>query len=161
MAAKYEDTDSDSEYSDASEEEEIDIHEYVNFGTLEEVDWALQTDRFRLLNMKQKDTGRSPLHISAIDGNLDMSALLLKRGAMIDFKDASGCTPLMLASLYGKTDQARMLLEKGANIKLKDSNCWTALHHSVSNAHEETCTMLIKRGVDLSAEESKSGRTGT
>ena len=151
---------SDEGYSSTtSEEDEVDIHFLAREGTIQDIDWALFKDRNRLLNLKELRTGYSCLHCACEVGRIDVVAHLIKKGAILDFRDLKFRTPLMTASAKGLTDVARLLLEKGADIKCKDRECWTALHHAVCESHVDTCVMLIKRGVDLSAEEARFGRT--
>lgn len=150
----------ENDYSDtSSEEDEIDIHFLAREGTVDDMKWALFKDRNRLLNLKELKTGYSALHCACEVGRKEMIVCLIKKGAILDFRDAKFRTPLMITCNKGFTDIARMLLEKGADIKCKDRECLTSLHHAVEHSHIETCTMLIKRGVDLSAEEARFGRT--
>jgi len=151
-------SDSDSDYS-SEEEDEIDIHGYCLHGTAQQVDWALSRDRTKLIDLKRKEDARAPLHVTADAGLFNMSVLLIKRGALIDPRDALGRTPLHLAAANGLTEMCRMLLECGANIKCQDNGCWTALHHAAVSGHVDCCVMLVKRGVDLGAEEAKYGKT--
>eukprot|EP00606_Chrysophyceae_sp_TOSAG23-5_P000473 GSChrysophyteH2.ASY1.ANO1.1523.1 assembled CDS len=107
--------------------------------------------------MKEKDTGRTPLHVTCFNGRMEMSVLLIKRGSIVDGKDGIAATPLMLAAQAGHTDLTRMLLECGANIKLKDKNGWTALHHATplhlaaEKGKLETVKVLVEAGADMGA----------
>jgi ankyrin repeat protein len=148
------------DYSDTSEEEDdIDIHYIAREGTVDDMEWSLSTDRNSLLNLKELKSGYSALHCACEVGRKDMITCLIKRGAIVDFRDSKFRTPLMIAANQGKTDICRLLLEKGADIKCKDRECWTSLHHAVEGVHVDTATMLIKRGVELGAEEARFGRT--
>lgn len=150
----------ENDYSDtSSEDDEIDIHFMAREGTVDDMEWALFKDRNRLLNLKELKSGYSALHCACELGRKEMIVCLIKKGAILDFRDSKFRTPLMITCNKGFTDLARLLIEKGADIKCKDRECWTSLHHAVEHSHIETCTMLIKRGVDLGAEEARFGRT--
>jgi len=151
-------SDTDSDYS-SEEEDDIDIHGYCLHGTAQQVEWALSKDRTKLIDLKRKEDARAPLHVTADAGLMNMSVLLIKRGALVDARDSLGRTPLHLAAAKGLTELCRMLLECGANIKTQDSACWTSLHHAACGGHIDCCVMLVKRGVDLGAEEAKYGKT--
>jgi len=59
-------------------------------------------------------TGRTPLLQAVADGNADILALLLRRGARIDAPNRYGCTPLMLAVLNRDPAMVEWLLHAGA-----------------------------------------------
>lgn len=40
--------------SDSESDDEIDVHNIVKNGTMKELQWALQKDRFKLLNLKDE-----------------------------------------------------------------------------------------------------------
>ena len=62
--------------------------------------------------------GRSPLHLAALSGNVEVAAMLLDAGADIEEKDAQGKTALYLAfnSFHGDQEMMRLLLAWGANL---------------------------------------------
>lgn len=57
------------------------------------------------VDVGQKDiNGRTPLHLVAMAGEIELAKVLVKRGANIDAKDASGEDPLQLARMYNLPD---------------------------------------------------------
>ena len=52
-------------------------------------------------------------------GNHAVAALLLDRGADVNFGAKHQITPLHVASKWGKSQLAALLLERGANIEAK------------------------------------------
>jgi len=62
---------------------------------------------------------RTPLHLAAAFGHLDVAKLLLDRGADIDARESDGWTPLHYAAVNGRLDVARLLLERGADAGIK------------------------------------------
>ena len=61
-------------------------------------------------------TGRSPLHVAAEFGHIDVAELLLDRGADIDTVGfwSCGCTPLQVAEAAGQTEMVVFLISRGA-----------------------------------------------
>ncbi len=57
-----------------------------------------------------------------MDGQKDMVAPLLDRGADIDKKGMSGRTPVGWAANGSKREVVEMLMERGANIELRDND---------------------------------------
>jgi ankyrin repeat protein len=55
----------------------------------------------------------TPLHISALEGNLEATKALVERGASLNSANKNGDTPLMLAACSGKI--FLYLKEMGAN----------------------------------------------
>uniref|UniRef100_A0A8C9TEY4 Ankyrin 2 n=1 Tax=Scleropages formosus TaxID=113540 RepID=A0A8C9TEY4_SCLFO len=65
------------------------------------------------------ESGFTPLHIAAHYGNVNVSTLLLNRGAAVDFTARNGITPLHVASKRGNTNMVNLLLDRGAQIDAK------------------------------------------
>jgi len=59
--------------------------------------------------------GWGPLHYAATKGNLEIIKLLLERSAYIDAESPNGTTPLMMAARYGTFDAVKLLIEEGAD----------------------------------------------
>ncbi len=55
-----------------------------------------------------------PLHLAAMRGLVDISKLLIERGADVNRKDRSGMTPLMLAQQMGRPVMENFLRAHGA-----------------------------------------------
>ena len=98
--------------STSSEEEAIDIHFLAREGSIQDIDWALFKDRNRLLNLKEMKTGYSCLHCACEEGRIDVVAHLIKKGAIVDYRDLKFRTPLMIASTKGLTGTPKPLLRK-------------------------------------------------
>ena len=98
MKNKYLESSSEEETDD-----EIDIHDIVKNGTVEEMDWALLKDRASFL-YKKDEFGKAILHYAAELGRVDMVKLLLRHGADTNARDRNEDTPLLLACV--KSGQA-------------------------------------------------------
>ncbi|KAL3461823.1 ankyrin repeat-containing domain protein [Aspergillus heterothallicus] len=70
----------------------------------------------QLLLRKKDADGCTPLHISAAEGQIDATELLLAHGANFRTEDRQGQVPLVLAALGGHDLTVQLLLRHGADI---------------------------------------------
>lgn len=66
-------------------------------------------------------TGWAPLHYAATGGRPELVRLMLEHHAYIDAESPNGSTPLMMAAMYGSIDAVTVLLDAGADATLKNS----------------------------------------
>ena len=71
------------------------IHQAVQAGELERVTALLDADPAALEMLDEN--GRTPMHVAALSGQLDVASLFAERGAKVDVADSRGFTPLGLA----------------------------------------------------------------
>jgi ankyrin repeat protein len=90
----------------------------------------------------------SPLLYAARDGRLEIAALLLDNGAMIDQADANGTTPLIMALANNHPEVATLLIERGANPRTVDWYGRTALWAAVEARNMELDNATFVNGVD-------------
>ena len=64
---------------------------------------------------------RTPLHMAAADGYIDIASLLISFGADLNAKDKKGQSPLYYAIKKKKPDVANLLIEKGSDVNAKDN----------------------------------------
>eukprot|EP00752_Nemacystus_decipiens_P002746 g2564.t1 len=81
-------------------------------------------------------------------GALDALRALVKVGANVNTKDATGCTALMMACCVPKdtsqcVSMARELLAAGADVNLRDSDGRVALHYAAYGGRVELVDMLL------------------
>ncbi len=89
-----------------------------------------QTEMVASLIKKGADvnkTGWTPLHYAASKGHLAIMDLLLENHAYIDAESPNGTTPLMMAAQYGTTPAVKLLLDAGADPLLKNQQGLTAI----------------------------------
>mmetsp|Transcript_29321 Transcript_29321/g.31994 ORF Transcript_29321/g.31994 Transcript_29321/m.31994 type:complete len:255 (-) Transcript_29321:118-882(-) len=67
------------------------------------------------------ENGLTPLHYAADRGNVEITTLLLNKGALIDAVDSEGQTPLMLAVVCENEAVVKLLLERGADVTIVNS----------------------------------------
>jgi len=78
----------------------------------------------------EHNSKKSPLHIAAGEGHLQMSEFLLHKGSKIDARDKLLRTPLHLASQAGHAMVVKLLLENNADPYEKDNSGRTAMHYA-------------------------------
>ncbi|XP_070768375.1 ankyrin-2 [Enoplosus armatus] len=101
-------------------------------------------------------SGFTPLHIAAHYGNVNVSTLLLNRGAAVDFTARNGITPLHVASKRGNTNMVALLLDRGAEIDAKTRDGLTPLHCAARSGHDPAVEILLERGAPILA-RTKNG----
>uniref|UniRef100_A0A1A7YMJ7 Ankyrin 2, neuronal n=1 Tax=Iconisemion striatum TaxID=60296 RepID=A0A1A7YMJ7_9TELE len=101
-------------------------------------------------------SGFTPLHIAAHYGNVNVSTLLLNRGAAVDFTARNGITPLHVASKRGNTNMVALLLDRGAQIDAKTRDGLTPLHCAARSGHDASVELLLEKGAPLLA-RTKNG----
>jgi ankyrin repeat protein len=107
-------------------------------------------------NQTEDDTQRTGLHNAAINGNLQIVAILIKAGARVDPRDIVGNTPLIYAADRDRIEVAKLLLDVGAQIDAENKNGMTALMIAAKNGEVEMVRTLLGRG----ANPNKSDYTG-
>ena len=69
-----------------------------------------------LANCRDAASGRSPLHVAALNGATRAANMLLEAGALVHVRDALGHTPLYYAARQGHEDVVDLLVKTGANL---------------------------------------------
>jgi serine/threonine protein kinase len=83
------------------------------------------------------DTGKTPLHLAAAKGFLDMVQILVNAGAELNKQDIDGNTPLHIASIGGFSELVEWLLGKSPDVGLKNKHGKTAYQEAGSRAVAE------------------------
>jgi len=93
--------------------------------------------------------GRSPLHVTSNNGQVDSARVLLDNGADVNAKSYSDFTPLHYASCYGHLKLAHLLLERGANSNARTNYHDTTLSMASEGGHLEIVRVLLDHGADV------------
>jgi ankyrin repeat protein len=108
------------------------------------------------VNETEADSQRTGLHTAAINGNLQIAAILIKAGARIDARDNLGNTPLIYAADHGHIEMAKLLIDVGAQVDADNKNGMTPLMVAAKDGEVEMVRILLTRG----ANPNKSDYTG-
>src|SRR5579884_558536 len=95
---------------------------------------------------------------AAKDGQAEKVLDLIKTGADVNAKDASGDTALILAAYNGRIETVKALIKSKADVNAKGSHGYTALMVAAYNGDTEMVKALIEARADVNA-ENKSGDT--
>ncbi|XP_056228875.1 ankyrin-2 isoform X4 [Seriola aureovittata] len=110
----------------------------------------------KMMVNRTTESGFTPLHIAAHYGNVNVSTLLLNRGAAVDFTARNGITPLHVASKRGNTNMVALLLDRGGQIDAKTRDGLTPLHCAARSGHDPAVELLLERGAPILA-RTKNG----
>ncbi len=102
--------------------------------------------------------GRTPLHIAAAKGYLEIVQILILSGAPLDAQDNEGNTLLHLVSYFGHEKIAANLEKAGSNLNGKNLKGQTPLHIAVFRNNLQMVRLLIELGANLN-EPDNQGRT--
>jgi ankyrin repeat protein len=102
------------------------------------------------LELRQSDTGRTPLDYAAYRRDGVAARVLLDFGADPNAMDKTGMTPLMFAAENGDTGMTNILLDGKASIDLArgGNNKETALMKAAQKGSSDVVRALLKAGAD-------------
>jgi uncharacterized protein len=99
---------------------------------------------------------RTGLHYAAMNGNLEIIAILIKASAKLNVEDSLGDTPLHLAADRNQTEAAKLLLDVGAEVDAQNREGMTPLMMAASRGNLELVKALLAKG----ASPAKTDYTG-
>lgn len=100
----------------------------------------------------------SPLHMAAQAGSEVIVAILIKHGAVVDARDATGATPLALAVTNGHPQAVSLLLSHDSDPMASDWQGQAPLHRACAANHTACVSMLLSKNprVELFDQEGRS-----
>ncbi len=132
------------------------IHDAALNGDLAKVKELLAKDPSLLDSVN--DTGRTPLHLAANRGHLELAAWLIKQGTDVNRRESSyQLTPLHLAVWGGQLETARLLLKNGADLQAREKDNETVLYY-VKNSLP-LAKFLVSKGLKVNDAKSSAGNT--
>jgi len=102
--------------------------------------------------------GRTPLHIAASDGSLEVAEYLLNNGASVHIKDRDQNTPLMSAIMGDHFEIIDLFVQCGAHLTASSITIGEMLCNAAARGNVIRLKSLYKGGVDLNQPDI-SGRT--
>lgn len=102
------------------------------------------------------DHSRTAMHYAAMNGNLQIIAILVKANAKLNPVDPLGDTPLHLAAEQNQTEAGKLLLDAGAEADPQNKEGMTPLMIAASHGELEMVRALLAKG----ASPTKTDYTG-
>jgi ankyrin repeat protein len=100
--------------------------------------------------------GWTALLLAAVGGHTQMVGVLLRNGAIVDFRLDGEQTPLMLAAMNGHAAVVTMLVKEGnADVHLRGSDGTTSLMVAASNDRDDAVLALLDAGADIEAKDNR------
>ncbi len=97
----------------------------------------------------EDDFNRTPLHMAASRGKVEIAKILIDAGANVNVQNEWDNTPLHLAAMDGEIEIAQMLIDAGAYVDVQDIIGRTPLHWAAGRGQVEIARMLIDAGAKL------------
>ena len=94
-----------------------------------------------------------PLVLALENGNWDVFALLVERGADLTTRGSQGETALHIAADRGLLAAAELLVGRGAEVDARDENGQTPLHWACHRDEPGLAGFLLEKGADVEAED--------
>lgn len=101
------------------------------------------------------ETQNPPLLDAANDGNVQLAARLIAKGADVNAHSPAGWTALHWAMLSTETKMVPLLLEHGADINAVTMTGQTALHMAAENGSDRHVAYLLEAGANPNLRDSK------
>ncbi|XP_063773054.1 ankyrin repeat domain-containing protein 6 isoform X3 [Pseudophryne corroboree] len=102
--------------------------------------------------------GRTPLHLAANKGHLNVVQILLKAGCELNIQDDGHQTALHRAAVVGNSDILAVLIQEGCALDRQDKDGNTALHEAAWHGFSQSVKLLVKAGANVLA-KNKAGNT--
>ena len=95
------------------------------------------------------EDGRTPLHLAAASGNLEVTRMLLSANADVNAFDGSNRTPLHVAVTWRARDIITELLKQGADPHLVDLDLLAPMCYAARMADLDLLRFMVESGMDV------------
>ena len=102
----------------------------------------------QIINLKDRSTGETALHIVTKRGDMTYTRYLIARGANINAQDGNGNTPAMLATTGGFAEVVELLTKLKANLNLANQSGETPLIRAVQLRNVDLVRILLAGGAN-------------
>jgi ankyrin repeat protein len=117
------------------------LHLAAFFGRRAAAD-RLLTKGANLVAVSHNSLTNTPLHAAVAGGHVDLSLMLIERGADVHAKDAGGHTPLHIAAEAGYLPIVQALLDRGADPHAVDAEDKTPLSRAAARNHADVIDLI-------------------
>ncbi|MBV9826956.1 MAG: ankyrin repeat domain-containing protein [Alphaproteobacteria bacterium] len=94
------------------------------------------------------DDGRTGLQVAAINGNMQIAAILIRAGANLNIRDKLGNAALHYAADRNHAEMVELLLDSGAAVDQENRNGMTPLMLAASRGNVQEVQNLLAKGAD-------------
>ncbi|TFK76218.1 L-asparaginase [Pluteus cervinus] len=116
----------------------------------ESISYCIETASGSVVNSFEPGSGRSPLHIAAMNGHVKSVDTLLRSGALVHLRDTLGHTALYYAARQSHEQVVDLLVEAGARLAGLDMGYVSlAVQNAIRAGDEKTLRTWSKAGVDI------------
>lgn len=122
------------------------FHAAARAGKLEAMKFLNKTvgGRHGALDAETGYNQATPVHLSAMNGHIDVVAYLISSGVVdINAQDFDGRTALSCACADGAEDVVKLMVTEGARMDVADNDGYKPLHHAALNEHDSIVKYLL------------------
>jgi len=132
------------------------LFEYVKSGDFNKLSTLHYVEDY--INLIDKESGDSLLHVAAEKNSVDIIELLIKEGANYSLVNSTGETPLHTSARCGALESLKLLYKYDKDIESRDNDELTCLHDAACYDKIQTVQFLIENKANIEAKTS-SGET--
>jgi ankyrin repeat protein len=100
-------------------------------------------------NVKDPQSGETPLMAATTGNSLSLVKYLVSKGADPNRVSKKGVTALSVAATRGYAGIVKVLVDHGADIRYLDSNRLSALFYAAARGHLDIARILMAKGADI------------
>lgn len=94
-----------------------------------------------------------PLHMAVLAGDIEITKLMLEKGALVNFTDSHQRTALHMAAAEGNLQLVHLLLLHHADVHVRDEDGRSPLHLAAATAASSSCSSSSSSSQDMQMEK--------